>query len=75
LVKIREEVGEQIIEYGRDYIKRREMVRIEEVLKRKETSSISSSNSSSPIPLPSFSFPSTPLLLLSSSSFLFSSQN
>jgi hypothetical protein len=68
LVKIKEEVREQIFEndeYGRDYIKwrkgeekRREMIRLEELLKRKESSSTSSSNSSSSIPQPSFSFPS-----------------
>jgi hypothetical protein len=82
LVKIREEVGKQIIEdapYGKDYIKwrrgeekRREKFRMEELLKRKETSS-SSSNSFSPIPLPSFSFTSISSFTSSSSSFSSSS--
>jgi hypothetical protein len=76
--KIREEVGEQIIEdalYGKDYIKwrkgeeqRREKDWERELLKQKRTSTSSSSDLSSPIPLPSFSSPSS----LSSSS-LFSS--
>jgi hypothetical protein len=76
LVKIREDVGEQIIEdveYRRDYIKwkegeekKREKVKIEKLLKRKETSSTSLSNSSLPIPSPSFSFLSTSLSTSSS---------